>query len=72
MPELDGYKTTESIRNDFGSPKNRIPIIAMTASALKTEIARCYSAGMDDYISKPFDKKVLQEKLIYHLEKDLF
>ncbi len=63
MPELDGYRTTEAIRRDFPEPKKNIPIIAMTASALKGEVERCFTAGMNDYISKPFDKNVLREKL---------
>ena len=63
MPELDGYRTTEAIRRDFPEPKKSIPIIAMTASALKGEVERCFTAGMNDYISKPFDKNVLREKL---------
>lgn len=64
MPELDGYQATQKVRKDLPPPLNQIPIIAMTASALKGEEERCREAGMDDYISKPFDKKVLQEKIV--------
>ncbi|MHB1922688.1 MAG: Hpt domain-containing protein, partial [Chitinophagaceae bacterium] len=51
MPELDGYKTTEYIRQIL---KSDIPIIAMTATALKGEREKCLGIGMNDYISKPF------------------
>ncbi len=63
MPELDGYETTRAIRQDLKPPKSNIPIIAMTASALKGEAERCLEVGMDDYISKPFDRNLLYEKL---------
>jgi signal transduction histidine kinase/ActR/RegA family two-component response regulator len=68
MPELDGYETTRKIRNELDSPKKNIPIIAMTASALKGEAEKCIEAGMDDYIPKPFDKHLLYEKLVQFTE----
>jgi CheY-like chemotaxis protein len=64
MPELDGYQTTEFIRKEFSGLKRNIPIIAMTASALKGDLEKCIAAGMDDFISKPFDKKILYDKLL--------
>ena len=63
MPELDGYEATQIIRKEFTPPKSKIPIVAMTASALKGEAEKCIAAGMDDYISKPFDKNLLYEKV---------
>ncbi len=71
MPELDGYQATEKIRKELTETKNQIPIIAMTAAALKGETERCLAAGMNDYIAKPFDKKVLQEKLVFWTEKEI-
>lgn len=53
MPEMDGYKATELIRKN--SKFKDLPIIAMTASAMKKDREKCYNSGMNDYISKPID-----------------
>ncbi|TRX69230.1 response regulator [Flammeovirga kamogawensis] len=66
MPEMDGYTATKKIRTEFEEPLKSIPIIAMTASALKGEFERCKEAGMNDYISKPFKKDNLEEKVRSH------
>lgn len=60
MPILDGYKTTDFIRNNL---KITIPIVAMTATAMKGEIEKCIEAGMTDYMSKPFEFIDLYKKL---------
>lgn len=54
MPEMNGFEATQHIRNKFNAPLNNIPIIALTASVLKTDVDRCKEAGMDGYIPKPF------------------
>lgn len=59
MPEMDGYTATEKIRELEKKQKGHIPIIAMTAHALKGDREKCLSAGMDDYIAKPIDIKML-------------
>jgi len=59
MPILDGIKTTEAIRR----MNNKIPIIIQTAYALNDEIERSYSAGCNDYITKPIKKEELIDKL---------
>jgi len=70
MPEMDGYETTRNIRKMDDSPKKSIPIIAMTAHALVGEAEKCIGAGMDEYISKPFDVKVLKSKIYSVLNKN--
>ncbi len=60
MPEMDGYEATKYIRNEM---KLSIPIIAMTASALKGEKDKCLEIGMNDYMSKPFDVSFLYKRI---------
>jgi len=64
MPEMDGYTATEEIRKiEKKQQKKHIPIIAMTAHALKGDREKCLASGMDDYMSKPIDMKVLEAVL---------
>ena len=68
MPEMDGYQTTEYIRNISGGNINsNIPIIAMTANTMKGDKEKCLNSGMNDYIAKPINPKLLQEKLNHWL-----
>ncbi|HEY2676714.1 MAG TPA: response regulator [Steroidobacteraceae bacterium] len=62
MPIMDGYETTRKIRQHEGVGK-RIPIIALTAHAMKGADNECRVAGMDDYLSKPIDRDQLQKTL---------
>jgi len=62
MPEMDGLEATRKIRALDG-PRNRIPIIALTANAFADDIKACHDAGMNDFVAKPIRKKTLVEKL---------
>ncbi len=62
MPEIDGYETTRKIRQLEDVSKERTKIIAMTAYAMKGDREKCLESGMDDYITKPIDFKLLTEK----------
>ena len=59
MPDMDGFDATRQIREWEKTQNRHIPIIAMTAHALKGDRELCLDAGMDDYITKPLDPKVL-------------
>ena len=63
MPEMDGYEATEHIRK-MAPPLCNIPILAATAHAATWEAEKCIQAGMNAYISKPFDIKELSDKLV--------
>ncbi len=54
MPVMNGFDATQYIRNNFENPKKDIPIIALTASVLRTDLDKCIDAGMNSYIPKPF------------------
>ena len=54
MPLVDGYEATRNIRQKFYFPKNATPIIALTASVIRSDLDKCRQAGMNDYVPKPF------------------
>ena len=72
MPFMDGLETTRRIRaSEKRSASVPVAIIAMTAHALKGDRERCLQAGMDDYITKPFNPHQLQTVLVKHLKGQL-
>ena len=66
MPEMNGFEATAYIRNTMHS---QIPIIALTADVTTVDVEKCKAVGMDDYISKPIDEKLLYSKIIKYLKK---
>jgi CheY-like chemotaxis protein len=67
MPEMDGFQATVAIRELEKESKKRIPIIALTANAMKEDEERCLKCGMDGYMSKPIKKEKLAETLQHWL-----
>ncbi|WP_164503505.1 hybrid sensor histidine kinase/response regulator [Pleionea sediminis] len=66
MPVLDGYEATKKIRaHEAKTQAKKIPIIALTANAMKSDIERCFESGMNDYLSKP----IQLENLFKAIEK---
>jgi two-component system, sensor histidine kinase and response regulator len=63
MPEMDGLEATRAIRDLERTTDQHIPIIAMTASAMKGDRELCLQAGMDGYISKPVSPDELYESI---------
>lgn len=60
MPEMNGFETTDYIRKNMNS---NIPIIAITADVTTVDIKKALEIGMNDYISKPIDEKILYDKI---------
>ena len=71
MPVMDGYQATRAIRALERPDAARIPIIALTADAFEEDRKRCLEAGMDDFLAKPVEIKVLKEMLGKYMRKDL-
>lgn len=66
MPEMNGFEATEYIRNTMNS---KVPIIALTADVTTVDLAKCKAVGMNDYIAKPVDERLLYSKIIGLVKK---
>lgn len=66
MPEMNGFEATEHIRTVM---KSAIPIIALTADVTTVDLAKCKAVGMNDYIAKPVDERILYSKIISLVKK---
>jgi len=71
MPILDGYGATRAVRRleSDGARKGHVPIVAMTANAMAGDREKCLAAGMDDYMSKPLNRALLEQMLRKWLPK---
>ena len=65
MPVMNGYEATKIIRDiEHRKGGNHIPIVALTAYAMKSDKDLCIEAGMDDYISKPFKRQQFLDSIV--------
>ncbi len=70
MPNMDGYELTAAIREAQADSGERLSIVAITANALQGEAERCLAAGMDDYLSKPVEMRLLKQMLAKWLPRE--
>lgn len=66
MPEMNGFEATDYIRNTM---KSDVPIIALTADVTTVDLQKCKAVGMNDYIAKPVDERLLYSKIISLLNR---
>ncbi len=64
MPEMDGLEATKYIRSSLLPPASNLPIIAITASALRLDYEKCVALGMNEYVPKPFKPDELYDKIV--------
>lgn len=68
MPEMNGFEATEYIRTQMHS---KIPIIALTADVTTVDLAKCRAVGMNDYLAKPVDERLLFSKIVRQVKKQI-
>jgi PAS domain S-box-containing protein len=68
MPEMNGFETTDYIRHSMNS---LVPIIALTADVTTADLAKCKAVGMNDYIAKPVDDRLLYSKIVGFVKKTM-
>jgi DNA-binding response OmpR family regulator len=67
MPEMSGIEATNGIRSSEQVSGKHVPVIALTAGAVKGEMENCLAAGMDDFLTKPIDRDMLMKLMQKHL-----
>ncbi|CCO31937.1 Hybrid signal transduction histidine kinase K [Rhizoctonia solani AG-1 IB] len=72
MPEMDGYEATLCIRQLGSAEARSVPIIAMTASAIRGDKEKCLKVGMSDYLSKPVKRQSLEAMLVRWLYDETY
>lgn len=70
LPKMDGYEMTAKIRQDEKITGRHLTIIAITASAMEDDKARCFESGMDDYLSKPTQIAMIKNVLARWVPED--
>jgi PAS domain S-box-containing protein len=68
MPEMNGFEATEYIRKTL---KLKVPIMALTADVTTVDLAKCKAVGMNDYVAKPIDERLLYSKIIGLVKKPI-
>jgi PAS domain S-box-containing protein len=68
MPDMNGFEATDYIRNEL---KSDIPIIALTADVTTVDLEKCKAVGMNDYIAKPVDERLLYGKIVGAVKKSV-
>ena len=71
MPVMDGFDATRRIRaiEAERADVDAVPIIALTANVLKEERDKCFEAGMDDFLAKPVNQKLLRETVLKYVKQ---
>lgn len=71
MPKMDGYEATKEIRKNERSTGFHIPIVALTAHAMSSDEAKCLDVGMDAYLTKPINYKLMVSTILSLTKKRL-
>ncbi|MGK5090125.1 ATP-binding protein [Bdellovibrionota bacterium FG-2] len=69
MPEMDGYEATREMRKSSHPEIRNLPVVALTANAVKGDDQQCFDAGMNDYLTKPIKRDVLSFTIVKWLKK---